>query len=393
MKGETIRVALAGSPQSLTTLLASLRDIEDAVRIAVVALCTSDRKDAGLRAELARFSEEPTMYLRLEEVLANETVHAVCLASPVPYRHTHTEAALFAGCHVLVASPLAVTVRGASRAVAAAQESERLLAVFRSSRFTKHAHVLKWAVANQAIGRLQYVLDIAFGAEGISPNACFGDDPKLHDRTQGGGLLLCQTVRDFAFLRCTCGDVIEIAGQEATLEPERVLRDASGAVRQRFACHAEDTIGAHLRFASNACGQYLRSWAGRGSLFERRLCIWGSGGAIQDGMIVRDNREAHDLEEDWKEHVGAAEIERLFPGGLQTPRTLELLSFFSAVRSWEAGKPVMPPHAGREALRDIATTWAAAEAARLGKRVTVSDVENLIVEEAQKDLNARWKIS
>jgi predicted dehydrogenase len=393
MTSDRLRVALAGSADELVPLLAALRELGPALDAAVVALSAGDRKDPILRAELEHLDERPSLYLRLEEVLANETVHVVCIATPVPRRHAHAVASLYAGCHVLVKAPLALTVRGAIRAVESAQENDRILAVWNSGRFSREVQVLRWALSSQIVGRLQYVCDIAFGHAAISPNLCFGGDPKRHDRAHGGGLLLAEAVHDLAFLRFACGDIVEIAGHEMIVEPERLLRDASGAVAQRFACYGEDTVAAQLRFANGACGQYLRSWGGRGLLLDRRFNAWGSAGAIENGMVYPQRGDPCELESEWKERVGPGEIEKLFPGGVTDPLRLELLSFFSALRSAEAGKPVSPPHDGREALRDLATAWTAGEAARHGTRLTVSNVENLAVENAQKQLNARWNVS
>jgi predicted dehydrogenase len=391
MAPETLRMAIVGSGGDSADILAALGEIRDEASIAVAAIATPDRTDPRLRAELESLGSPVTLYRRFEELLAGEVLQVVCVASPLPLRHAHAKAALCSGCHVLVKTPLALTVRSGARTVQAALESNRLLAVCHSNRFSRKAHILRWAVTSRVIGKLRYVLDIAFGAAGISPNLCCGGDPKLHDRAHGGGMLLVQAVQDLALIRFVCGDVIEVAGHEVMLEPERIIRPEGGRVEQRFACHAEDTMAAHLRFANGAAGQYLRSWGGTGLLLEPRFRAWGSLGAVENGTLFLE--EPYDLEEAWKERVGPGEIERLFPRGITNPLALEILAFSRAVPSWEAGTKIDPPHAGRDALRDLATAWALAEAHREARRLSVAEVENLSSEGAQKDLNARWGIT
>ena len=109
-----------------------------------------------------------------------------------------------------------------------------------------------------------------------------------HEAFRGDFLL--EAVEDFAFLRFTSGDIIEIFGQEATLEHERVIRFEDDRIKQRFACNADDTLGATFRFANNAIGQYLRSWSGWGTMQSRRLALWGSRGTIDNDALCFEGK-------------------------------------------------------------------------------------------------------
>ena len=390
MASSALRVAvIAGVPQAVR-LLDALRALEGACPLRVVALAGADRHDARLRDAIAPW--DPALYVRADEFLAQEAVDVCLVASALPQRHAHAEAALYAGCHVMVTAPLALTVRAGARVVRAAQESNRLLAVLGAGRSSRHAHMLRWAVGSECLGKLRYVLDIAFGEDDISPNLCAGADARSHDRLHGGGLVLARTVRDLAFLRFTCGDIIAVSGQEACLEPERVLRGASGRVSQRFACHAEDTVCAHLAFAGNAAGQYLRSWSGRGFTLPPRFTVWAEDGAIYDVTLIGERGAPSDLEDAWKQHVGPAEIERLFPGGTTDSLHLELGGFIAQAACFGGGGQHLLPCNGRDALRDLATAWALSESHAAGARLAVAEVETLKVETAQRPLNIRWKI-
>jgi len=390
MSSDTVRVGVAGNAREVVEILAGFRKTASSTDSVLVAVATADRRDPLLKEALGPFTPPPRAYLRLEELLANETIDALCLATALPLRHAHTVSAIYSGCHVLVRTPLALTVRGAARAVQAAGESERILAVYRSRRFEPRSQAARWLISNGVIGKLKYVDDTSFGRKGVSPNLCFAGDPKRHDRIHGGGVLLTEAVEDFAFLRYVCGDVVEAAAQEAALEPERIVRDDEGRVVQRFAVHAEDTLSVQFRLANGACGRYLRSWAGRGLTVPRRFRLWGTKGALENESLFMEKSAPCDLEEEWKERAGPGEIERLFPKGTTDPLALELVAFLNAVKSGGSGAF---PHGGREALRDLATVWAIGEAARAGRFVSVAEVENLAFENVQKELNARWKIT
>ncbi len=390
MDDQRLRLGVAGPPEECCAVLAALTEPCCSGLAEVVALAASDRRDSLLLERLEELARKPSLYLRVEELLANETLHALVLASAPGQRPAHAAAALCHGCHVLVRSPPALTVRAAQRLLKTAEQNDRFVGVYRSGKFGRRAEILRWAVASRIFGNLSFAFDAAFGLPGAAPNLCVGGDPKNHNRTQGGGLLLVRSLRDLAFLRYVCGEVIDVSGTEAVLEPERIVGGLGGEVRGRFAVQAEDTAAALLRFANGAHGLYLRSWCGRGSTLEPTLCLWGTKGCVRDETLFKEGAKPEPLEELWKDRVGAAKLEALFPGGMTDPFVLELSAFLKTASAWKKEKK-LPPNALREAVRDLALTWAVAEAHALGRRVSVAEVENLTVEQAQHDLNVRWK--
>ena len=73
--------------------------------------------------QTARFTAD------LEDLLDDDTLDAIVLATPVPTHGPLAERVLDAGKHCLVEKPLAYTVEDAERAVAAAARSGRILMV------------------------------------------------------------------------------------------------------------------------------------------------------------------------------------------------------------------------------------------------------------------------
>ncbi|MDP9453632.1 MAG: Gfo/Idh/MocA family oxidoreductase [Actinomycetota bacterium] len=92
----------------------------------------------------------------LEQVLEDEEVEAVILATPVS---THAElalAALRAGRHVLVEKPLAASVADAVAVVECAEERHRVLMVGHTFLFSPRVELMAQYLADGRLGRVQY---------------------------------------------------------------------------------------------------------------------------------------------------------------------------------------------------------------------------------------------
>jgi predicted dehydrogenase len=93
----------------------------------------------------------------LADVLADDTVDAVVLATPVPTHAALAEQVLDAGKHCFVEKPLATTVADAERAVAAAERANRLLMVGHLLEYHPGVAKLKEIAESGELGDLHYV--------------------------------------------------------------------------------------------------------------------------------------------------------------------------------------------------------------------------------------------
>lgn len=93
----------------------------------------------GRRAEAARDFAATHGYRRattsLEEALADPEIDAVILATPSEQHEQQAISALTAGKHVLLEIPIAMSLAGAERVVAAAERASRILAMSHPMRF------------------------------------------------------------------------------------------------------------------------------------------------------------------------------------------------------------------------------------------------------------------
>lgn len=93
----------------------------------------------------------------LDEVLADATLHAVVLATPVPTHAALAERVLRAGKHCFVEKPLATTVADAERVVAAAERAGRILMVGHLLEYHPAVAKLKEIADSGDLGELHYV--------------------------------------------------------------------------------------------------------------------------------------------------------------------------------------------------------------------------------------------
>src|SRR4051794_11731417 len=93
----------------------------------------------------------------LSDVLSDDAVDAVVLATPVPTHAALAERVLDAGKHCFVEKPLATTVADAERAVAAAERAGRLLMVGHLLEYHPGVAKLKEIVDSGELGDLHYV--------------------------------------------------------------------------------------------------------------------------------------------------------------------------------------------------------------------------------------------
>jgi len=93
----------------------------------------------------------------LDEVLADPDVDAVVLATPVPTHAALAERVLAAGRHCFVEKPLAQSVADAERAVAAAEESGKVLMVGHLLEYHPGVIRLKELVDSGELGDVHYV--------------------------------------------------------------------------------------------------------------------------------------------------------------------------------------------------------------------------------------------
>ena len=120
----------------------------------LVAVCDTDEVALARAAQMARGARAVDS---LDAVLADRAVEAVILATPAGQHAEQTTRALRAGRHVLVEKPLALTVGDAQRAVNAAEQAGRILAVGHLMLYHPAVLRLRELLRSGELGHLYYL--------------------------------------------------------------------------------------------------------------------------------------------------------------------------------------------------------------------------------------------
>jgi predicted dehydrogenase len=197
------------------------------------------------RARAAPQFPAARMTSRLDDLLEDQELDAIAIATPVP---THAELAvrvLQAGKHCFVEKPLAQSVRDAERAVAAAQAAGRNLMV---------GHLLEY---HPGVGKLKQLAD---GGELGEIFYIYGNRLNLGKLRADENALWSLGAHDVSV-------VMHLAGGE---EPAEVLARGESYVRPGI----EDVVFCYLRFPSGLTAHLHLSWLDPHK--ERRFTIVGS---------------------------------------------------------------------------------------------------------------------
>jgi predicted dehydrogenase len=191
----------------------------DALDGADLAWCCDAREQA--RERFAASFRRTRFTADLEDLLADDELDAVVVATPVP---THAQLAvrvLQAGKHCFVEKPLAQSVADGERAVAAAREADRLLMVGHLLEYHPGVRKLKQIADSGELGEIHYIYSnrLNLGQLRADENALWslgahdisvilhlaGEDP--HELSAHGESYMRPGVEDvvFAFLRFPSG--------------------------------------------------------------------------------------------------------------------------------------------------------------------------------------------
>jgi predicted dehydrogenase len=214
---------------------------------------------------------------RLEDLLEDDDLDAVILATPVP---THAELAIAvarAGKHCFVEKPLATNAADAERAVAAAAEADRILMV---------GHLLEY---HPAVARLKELID---GEE-------LGDLYYIY----GNRLNLGKLRADENALWSLGAHDVSVALHLIGEEPEECTAHGASYVREGI----QDVVFCYLRFPSGIVAHLHLSWLDPHK--ERRITVVGARRmATFDDMLIEGKLTIYDkgFDEDtrsWGEYI------------------------------------------------------------------------------------------
>jgi predicted dehydrogenase len=299
----------------------------------------------------ARFAELSARFgvpcRSIGDVLADDSIDAVCVCTPSGVHAEQAIAAASAGKHVLVEKPMALSLAEADAMIAACERAGVHLGVVLQRRFDPIYERMHGAIAAGNLG------DLSLGVVVLPyyrPQAYYeAADWRGTWALDGGGVLMNQGVHLVDLLVWFMGDPTAVQARAATLHREIV---------------AEDTLAAVLQFGNGALATITATttaWPG----FPHRVEVYGSAGGIQiEGESARQWRSAVAKErhpEQSARHSLPATGTASDPRGISLDGHVAVLSDF--LRALQTGRP--PRIDGIEGRRSLAAVLAIYDAAGL----------------------------
>ena len=213
----------------------------------------------------------------LDDLLADDALDAVVLATPVPTHAALAIAVAQAGKHCFVEKPLATTAADAERAVAAAEEAGRILMVGHLLEYHPAVAKLKELIDGQEVGDLYYI---------------YGNRLNLGKLRADENALWSLGAHDVSV-------ALHLIGEE----PEECLAHGASYVRDGV----QDVVFCYLRFPSGIVAHLHLSWLDPHK--ERRITVVGSRRmATFDDMLIEGKLTIYDkgFDEDtrsWGEYI------------------------------------------------------------------------------------------
>jgi predicted dehydrogenase/acetyltransferase-like isoleucine patch superfamily enzyme len=202
-------------------------------------------------------AEYSTSPMTLDEVLADDSIHGVAIATPAGTHVDVASMAMRAGKDVFVEKPMALHPEHGEAMVALAEAEDRILMVGHLLQYHPAFMKLKDLVATGELGRLQYL---------YSNRLNFGKIRREED------VLWSFAPHDLSM-------ILSLAGEA----PSEVRTEGRFLLHGRIA----DVTTTHLGFASGLAGHVFVSWLH--PMKEQRLVVIG-----ERGMAVFDDREPLD---------------------------------------------------------------------------------------------------
>jgi predicted dehydrogenase len=413
---EPIRLAIVGCGGMGRRHLAGLAELvrcgERSVNL--VAVCDLNERNAEELADEAHalLGSRPAVFTDLA-TMARDTdgLEAADCTTDTASHHQVASDLLDQGLHTLCEKPLALTIRGCNRVMAAAERNGKILSVAENFRRDPINRLVRALIDDGAIGVPQFIMETAVRGR---------DDllitPWRHQKLTGT-ITLDAGVHNADILQYYVGDATSAFGQARLFEKTRVRRGIAGpgGFYEKWAANlpptveatGEDAIFGLITFANGALGQWVEHHAGHGEPFRHRM-VFGTCGSIaspgdrngqpvrlvlDDGTDIADERILDYAPSYRLEPVATAVFgdERPWSYAFDFPTidrkliALEYAELAACIRSGTA-----PEVDGATARRAVALVYALFESQLAGRPVTIAEVEASAVDAYQREIDEHY---
>jgi predicted dehydrogenase/threonine dehydrogenase-like Zn-dependent dehydrogenase len=263
-----VRVGLIGAGDYARRMLLPHFKEEGAEFVSIATASGVSARDVGVRYGFARFVSGA------DEVLSDESVNLVVVATRHDTHAALARRALEAGKHVFVEKPLAIDEAGLDSVLEVAPSSGGLLAVGFNRRFSPHARA-----GREFFREARAPLSILYRVNaGRVPRSHWTQDP-----SEGGGRVLGEVCHFVDFMQFLTGSLVERVYAESVASRDVQAVD-------------EDSLFVTLRFADGSNGTVAYLAEGDRAMRKERVEIFGGGRTFviddfRETLAYRDGRE------------------------------------------------------------------------------------------------------
>jgi len=408
-----VRLAIVGcggmGRRHLAGLVELMRTGHNAVDL--IAVCDLSERNATALADEAEqhLLRRPAVFTDLGQMVHDaEGLEAAVCTTETGAHHQVAATLLDMGLHTLCEKPLALTIRGCNRIIAAAARRERVLSVAENFRRDPINRLVRALLDDGAIGDRQFIMETA-----VRGRDTLFITPWRHQKLTGA-LTLDAGVHSADILQYYFGVATSAYGQVRLYERTRVRRDVAGPggfyakwgvdLPATAEATGEDALFGLITFANGALGQWVDHYAGHGQPFSHRM-VFGTRGSVaapgdrngravrlvlDDGTDVTDERIL-DYAPSYRLDPLAATLfggERPWTYALDFPaidRKLIALEYYELATCIRQGQP--PEVDGVTGRRDVALVYALFESQTVGRPVTIAEVEAGAVDAYQRAID------
>jgi len=340
------------------------------------SVCDVSKENAKAKAEaITGFQErKPKIYVDLEDMLKEENLDAADICLPHNVHHNVASRCLEEGLHVIIEKPLGITMRAAKTIINAVEKHQRTLAVAENYRRSPENRAIWWAMRQGLIGEPRVI--VWASATWMSQPWGWREDKLV----AGGSWVFDGGVHIADLDRYHLGvEALQVYSVNDTFEPEK----------KGVKVTVDDMTMAIIQYENKVYAQWLWTRVAPAKEIDMRV-IYGSKGSLtsEDLQMQREGSvERHKIgmiESKMMKNLKPEEQEKWFPKGSRDTFATELYDFYASVINKQT-----PEVDCWEAYKDMAVPLGFYESAVLGEPVKIKDVEDLRVEEYQKEINEK----
>lgn len=377
----------------------------------LIAVCDVKRQNAEDLADEAHqlLGRRPRVWIDLGDMLRSEDrLKGVNITTEGGSHHRLAMACLEAGKDVQVEKPLGLTIRACNQIIETARRTGRVLSVAENLRRDPINRLARALIDAGAIGTLQLLIDTKIG----------GGDHMVYSQWRhqklSGTIALDEGIHHADLMMYYFGEPLSGFGEGRIYQPVRYRR-TGGPTRGlhakwndqypvQFEATGEDAVLGYLHFANGAIGQWIDHHGAYGQPLHKRI-LYGSAGSLES----QGERNGKPLTL-WRAGGEAISDKRILDFALEYRLSPLASQLFGGERVWtydlsfdEAdwrlialehhefatciATGAMPEITGEIGRRALALVYALFESGKLGRPVTISEVEKGEVDVYQREID------